>query len=82
MARDRVSKVTLPIEHQWLLFWNGIGLADPSLFEHAIAVLETLVAIALILGLFTNARPLRQESNPAVVRVGGLDDLIIGERRG
>jgi thiosulfate dehydrogenase [quinone] large subunit len=48
------SKVTVPVVHQWLEFWNGVGLSNPSLFAHLIAIIETLVAIGLVLGLFSN----------------------------
>jgi thiosulfate dehydrogenase (quinone) large subunit len=47
------DKVQVPVEHQWLQVWNTIGLANPSLFAHAIAVVETVVALLVILGLFT-----------------------------
>jgi thiosulfate dehydrogenase [quinone] large subunit len=46
--------VSLPVEHQWLQLWNTVGLADPSLFAHILAVIETLAAIALIFGVFSN----------------------------
>ncbi|MCU1413334.1 MAG: hypothetical protein JWN80_674 [Microbacteriaceae bacterium] len=48
------SGVSTPIVHQWLQFWNTVGLTNPSLFAHVIAVIETLVAIALILGVLSN----------------------------
>lgn len=49
------SGVTTPVIHEWMQFWNTVGLADASLFAHIIAVVETLVAVALILGAFSNA---------------------------
>lgn len=49
----KASSVTTPGEHQWLQLWSSVGLADPSLFAHAIAVVETVVAVLVIAGLFT-----------------------------
>ena len=40
--------------HHWIGFWiNAVGI-DPTLFAYLIAVGETAIAIALILGVFTN----------------------------
>jgi thiosulfate dehydrogenase (quinone) large subunit len=40
--------------HHWIGFWvNTIGL-DPSVFAYGVAVGETVIAVALILGVFTN----------------------------
>src|SRR5215471_4506813 len=40
--------------HHWIQFWvNTIGI-DPTLFAYAVAVGETAIAIALIVGAFTN----------------------------
>lgn len=40
--------------HHWIGFWiNTVGI-DPTAFAYATAVGETLVALALILGVFTN----------------------------
>ncbi len=47
--------VTTPVVHQWMQLWNTIGLSDPPAFAVVIAILETLVAVALILGAFSNA---------------------------
>jgi len=47
------ADVQLPLEHQWLQLWNTVGLANPSFFAHAIAVVETVVAVLVIAGLFT-----------------------------
>ncbi len=50
----RAPEVSTPIVHEWLVLWNTIGTANPPVFAHVIAVLETLVAIALIAGAFSN----------------------------
>jgi uncharacterized membrane protein YphA (DoxX/SURF4 family) len=40
--------------HHWIGFWvNTVGV-DPKLFAYGVAVGETAIAIALILGVFTN----------------------------
>lgn len=42
------------IIHHWIGFWiNTVGV-DPTLFAYLVAVGETLIAVALILGVFTN----------------------------
>ena len=38
----------------WIGFWINVVNVDPHLFAHAVAIGETAVAIALILGIFTN----------------------------
>ncbi|HEV2028625.1 MAG TPA: hypothetical protein VGS16_08865 [Candidatus Dormibacteraeota bacterium] len=40
--------------HHWIVFWtNTVGI-DPTLFAYTTAVAETAIAIALIVGAFTN----------------------------
>ena len=40
--------------HHWIVFWtNTVGI-DPTLFAYATAAAETAIAIALIVGAFTN----------------------------
>ena len=40
--------------HHWIVFWiNTVGI-DPTLFAYATAVGETAIAIALIVGAFSN----------------------------
>jgi thiosulfate dehydrogenase (quinone) large subunit len=41
--------------HQWLQLWNTIGLAHPGTFAIMIAIIESLAALTLILGAFSNA---------------------------
>ena len=38
----------------WIYFWHTIINVDPRAFAYAVAVGETLVALALILGVFSN----------------------------
>ncbi|PJJ55538.1 hypothetical protein [Compostimonas suwonensis] len=50
----KVDSVELPVVHEWLQLWNTVGLANPPAFAVVIAVIETLVAIALITGTLSN----------------------------
>lgn len=38
----------------WIGFWVNVVKVDPHVFAHAVAVAETLVAIGLVFGLFSN----------------------------
>ena len=38
----------------WINFWINIIKVDPHIFAHTIAIAETLVAIGLIFGIFSN----------------------------
>src|ERR1700712_830345 len=49
------ATVDVPVVHEWLQLWNTIGLANPGGFATLIAVLETLAAVGVILGAFSNA---------------------------
>jgi uncharacterized membrane protein YphA (DoxX/SURF4 family) len=49
------DRVDLPVVHQWMQMWNTVGLIDPGAFATLIAILETLVAVGLILGVLSNA---------------------------
>jgi uncharacterized membrane protein YphA (DoxX/SURF4 family) len=50
----KADKVDTPVVHQWLQMWNGLGMANPAGFALFIAIIETLVALALIFGVFSN----------------------------
>ena len=40
--------------HHWIGFWiNAVGI-DPTLFAYLVAIGETAIAVALIVGVFTN----------------------------
>jgi thiosulfate dehydrogenase (quinone) large subunit len=47
--------VHTPVIHQWLQLWSSVGLADPGAFAKGIAVIETVAALGMILGAFSNA---------------------------
>ncbi len=49
------DKVSMPVVHEWLQLWNAIGLANPGAFATFIAILESLAALAIIIGAFSNA---------------------------
>lgn len=40
--------------HHWIGFWINMVGVDPTFFAYFVAVAETLIAIALIFGVFTN----------------------------
>lgn len=40
--------------HHWIQFWVNVVGVDPKLFAYTVAVGETAIALALILGVFTN----------------------------
>lgn len=43
-----------PAVKAWISFWIDIVKVDPNVFAHVVAGAETALAIALILGLFSN----------------------------
>jgi uncharacterized membrane protein YphA (DoxX/SURF4 family) len=47
--------VNVPVLHQWMMLWYSIGTANPTVFADVVAVIETLIAFGLILGLFSRA---------------------------
>ncbi len=51
----KAPDVQVPVIHQWLQLWNAVGTANPPTFAVGIAIVETIVALALILGAFSNA---------------------------
>jgi uncharacterized membrane protein YphA (DoxX/SURF4 family) len=50
----KAVEVQTPVIHQWLDLWHGIGTNNPGAFAVGIAILETLVAVGLLLGAFSN----------------------------
>lgn len=40
--------------HHWIGFWLNVVHVDPTVFAYMVAVGETAIAIALLLGVFTN----------------------------
>jgi uncharacterized membrane protein YphA (DoxX/SURF4 family) len=50
----KASSVKTPVIHQWLQLWHGIGTPHPAVFAVVIAIIETLIALGLILGAWSN----------------------------
>jgi uncharacterized membrane protein YphA (DoxX/SURF4 family) len=48
------AKVSTPVIHQWLQMWNSIGTSSPGAFAMGTAIVETLIALLMITGLFSN----------------------------
>jgi thiosulfate dehydrogenase [quinone] large subunit len=46
--------VQVPVVHEWLLLWNGIGTANPHAFAVFIAIVETVFALLILVGAFSN----------------------------
>lgn len=46
--------VKTPIIHQWIQLWHSIGTSHPAAFAVTIAILESLIAIGLLLGACSN----------------------------
>ena len=51
----KVSQVNTPVIHQWLALTHMIGMANPPVTAVVIAIIETLAAVALIVGVLSNA---------------------------
>ncbi|HZA09453.1 MAG TPA: hypothetical protein VE759_05335 [Mycobacterium sp.] len=51
----KVSQVNTPVIHQWLALTHMVGMANPPVFALGIAIVETFAALALILGVLSNA---------------------------
>ncbi|WNI16521.1 DoxX family protein [Actinacidiphila sp. ITFR-21] len=47
--------VHTPVLHQWLQMWHSIGTSAPTAFAVGTAVIETLIALGLVLGVFSRA---------------------------
>jgi len=43
-----------PAVKGWINFWINVVNVDPHVFAHAVAIGETAIAVALILGVFSN----------------------------
>jgi uncharacterized membrane protein YphA (DoxX/SURF4 family) len=48
------SSVHTPVIHQWIQLWHGIATSAPGAFAVGTAVIETLIALGLIFGVFSN----------------------------
>jgi hypothetical protein len=50
----KASKLDVPVLHQWLQLWHSVAGINPGLFAVGTAVVETLIALGLIFGAFSN----------------------------
>jgi uncharacterized membrane protein YphA (DoxX/SURF4 family) len=48
------SSVHTPVIHQWIQLWHNIATSSPGTFAVGTAVIETLIALGLIFGAFSN----------------------------
>ncbi len=48
------SKVRTPVIHQWIQLWHAVGTWHSAGFAVVIALLESVIALALIVGAFSN----------------------------
>jgi thiosulfate dehydrogenase [quinone] large subunit len=48
------AAVPTPVIHQWLELWHSASAPDPAAMAVAIAVTETLIALGMIFGVFSN----------------------------
>ncbi|QMU74718.1 hypothetical protein GXW83_01905 [Streptacidiphilus sp. PB12-B1b] len=48
------SAVHTPVIHQWIQMWHGIATTSPGTFAVGTAVIETLIALGLVFGAFSN----------------------------
>ncbi len=49
------DQVTTPVIHQWIQLWSHLAAASPPGFAIGTAVVETLIALGLLTGTFSNA---------------------------
>jgi uncharacterized membrane protein YphA (DoxX/SURF4 family) len=48
------AKIQVPVLHQWMELWHTIAMASPATFAVGTAVIETIIALGLLLGAFSN----------------------------
>jgi nitrite reductase (NO-forming) len=48
------DNVQTPVIHQWISAWHDVASASPMSFAIGSAVIESLIALALIFGIFSN----------------------------
>jgi uncharacterized membrane protein YphA (DoxX/SURF4 family) len=48
------STVHTPVIHQWIQLWHGIAASSPGTFAVGTAAIETLIALGLVFGVFSN----------------------------
>jgi len=48
------AKIDVPVVHQWLELWNSVGLSNPPAFAVGIAIVESIFALLILTGTFSN----------------------------
>ncbi|MGH3631108.1 MAG: hypothetical protein ACRDRL_27150 [Sciscionella sp.] len=48
------AKIHTPVIHQWIQLWHTVATAHPAAFATGTAIIETLIALGLIFGAFSN----------------------------
>jgi nitrite reductase (NO-forming) len=51
---SKASKIDVPVLHQWLQMWHSLAGVNPGAFAVGTAIVETLIALGLIFGAFSN----------------------------
>jgi uncharacterized membrane protein YphA (DoxX/SURF4 family) len=49
------ADVRTPVIHQWIQLWHAAATANPGAFAVGTGIIETAIAICMVLGAFTNA---------------------------
>lgn len=47
------ADIHTPVIHQWIQLWHAVATAHPAVFAVGTAIVETLIALALIFGAFS-----------------------------
>jgi nitrite reductase (NO-forming) len=48
------ASVRTPVIHQWIQLWHSAGTSHPQVFAVGTGIVETVIALGLIFGAFTN----------------------------
>jgi uncharacterized membrane protein YphA (DoxX/SURF4 family) len=50
----KASTVHTPLIHQWVQLWHTVAMSAPGAFAVGTAIVETVIAVCLVFGAFTN----------------------------
>jgi uncharacterized membrane protein YphA (DoxX/SURF4 family) len=50
----KASTINTPVIHQWIQLWHSAATAAPGAFAVGTAIIESLIALGLVFGAFTN----------------------------
>lgn len=51
---NKADKIDVPVLHQWLQMWHSLAGINLGAFAVGTAIIETLIALGLIFGVFSN----------------------------